>query len=57
MVGADGADGPGQIEDQIQPIESDRVSSTLSNVTGPMAAGTGRERSWAARGALRAMFS
>lgn len=25
--------GPGQIEDQIQPIESDRVSSTLSNVT------------------------
>lgn len=24
--------GPGQIEDQIQPIESDRVSSTLSNV-------------------------
>lgn len=26
--------GPGQIEDQIQPIESDRVSSTLSNVTG-----------------------
>jgi hypothetical protein len=26
--------GPGQIEDQIQPIESDRISSTLSNVTG-----------------------
>jgi hypothetical protein len=25
--------GPGQIEDQIQPIESDRISSTLSNVT------------------------
>src|SRR5262245_12249164 len=25
--------GPGQTEDQIQPIESDRVSSTLSNVT------------------------
>lgn len=24
--------GPGQIEDQIQPIESDRISSTLSNV-------------------------
>ncbi|MEP7273433.1 MAG: carboxypeptidase regulatory-like domain-containing protein, partial [Acidobacteriota bacterium] len=25
--------GPGQLEDQIQPIESDRVSSTLSNVS------------------------
>ncbi len=25
--------GPGQMEDQIQPIESDRVSTTLSNVT------------------------
>ncbi|MFN7946593.1 MAG: TonB-dependent receptor [Blastocatellia bacterium] len=25
--------GPGQTEDQIQPIESDRISSTLSNVT------------------------
>jgi len=25
--------GPGQIEDQVQPIESDRVSSTLSNVS------------------------
>jgi hypothetical protein len=25
--------GPGQTEDQIQPIESDRVNSTLSNVT------------------------
>lgn len=25
--------GPGQTEDQIQPIESDRVSTTLSNVT------------------------
>ncbi len=25
--------GPGQIEDQIQPIESDRIASTLSNVT------------------------
>ncbi len=25
--------GPGQTEDQVQPIESDRVSSTLSNVT------------------------
>lgn len=25
--------GPGQVEDQIQPIESDRVASTLSNVT------------------------
>src|SRR5262249_50376650 len=25
--------GPGQTEDQIQPIESDRVASTLSNVT------------------------
>ncbi len=25
--------GPGQIEDQIQPIESDRISSTLSNVS------------------------
>jgi len=25
--------GPGQVEDQIQPIESDRISSTLSNVT------------------------
>ncbi|HEX5081129.1 MAG TPA: hypothetical protein VFY40_03720, partial [Blastocatellia bacterium] len=25
--------GPGQIEDQIQPIESDRISSSLSNVT------------------------
>ena len=24
--------GPGQLEDQIQPIESDRISSTLSNV-------------------------
>jgi hypothetical protein len=27
--------GPGQTEDQIQPIESNRVSSTLSNVTYP----------------------
>jgi hypothetical protein len=26
--------GPGQLEDQIQPIESDRISSTLSNVNG-----------------------
>ncbi len=25
--------GPGQTEDQIQPIESDRISSTISNVT------------------------
>ncbi len=25
--------GPGQMEDQIQPIESDRISTTLSNVT------------------------
>ncbi|MEP6916351.1 MAG: TonB-dependent receptor, partial [Acidobacteriota bacterium] len=28
--------GPGQTEDQIQPIESDRVSSTLSNTTFPV---------------------
>jgi hypothetical protein len=28
--------GPGQTEDQIQPIESDRVSSTLSNATFPV---------------------
>jgi hypothetical protein len=27
--------GPGQTEDQIQPIESNRISSTLSNVTFP----------------------
>lgn len=27
--------GPGQTEDQIQPIESNRISSTLSNVTYP----------------------
>src|SRR6476659_9508757 len=27
--------GPGQTEDQIQPVESDRVSSTLSNVAFP----------------------
>ena len=28
--------GPGQTEDQIQPIESDRISSTLSNVAFPV---------------------
>jgi hypothetical protein len=28
--------GPGQTEDQIQPIESDRISSTLSNTTFPV---------------------
>ena len=27
--------GPGQTEDQIQPIESNRISSTLSNTTFP----------------------
>ena len=30
--------GPGQIEDQIQPIESDRIASTLSNVTNAFSA-------------------
>ena len=28
--------GPGQTEDQIQPIESDRISSTISNTTFPL---------------------
>jgi hypothetical protein len=28
--------GPGQTEDQIQPVESDRVSSTISNATFPV---------------------
>jgi carboxypeptidase family protein len=28
--------GPGQTEDQIQPVESDRVSSTISNTTFPV---------------------
>jgi hypothetical protein len=28
--------GPGQTEDQIQPVESDRISSTLSNTTYPV---------------------
>jgi hypothetical protein len=28
--------GPGQTEDQIQPVESDRISSTLSNVSFPV---------------------
>ena len=28
--------GPGQIEDQIQPIESDRISSTLTGGTFPV---------------------
>ena len=28
--------GPGQTEDQIQPVESDRISSTLSNVSFPI---------------------
>ena len=28
--------GPGQTEDQIQPVESDRISSTLSNATFPV---------------------
>jgi hypothetical protein len=28
--------GPGQTEDQIQPVESDRISSTLSNVAYPI---------------------
>ncbi len=32
--------GPGQTEDQIQPIESNRISSTLSNVTFPQDAAT-----------------
>ncbi len=32
--------GPGQTEDQIQPIESDRVSSTLSNVANAFPANT-----------------
>ena len=28
--------GPGQTEDQVQPVESDRISSTLSNTTFPV---------------------
>ncbi len=28
--------GPGQTEDQIQPVESDRISSTISNTTFPL---------------------